>query len=605
MCKRTFLGAFVLMAGLVTLVPAQGPARTADYDVLIRNGMVYDGSLEPPARLDIGIRGDRIVKVAAIIDGSAARVIDAAGMIVTPGFIDLHTHVDDGMYFPENRACLNFLLQGVTSVAVGQCGTSAWPIFEKAEDLIGMWTREGIGPNAAVFVGHGSVRNLVLGMENRAPTPAELEVMKALVREAMDQGAYGLTTGLIYLPGSYAKTDEIVELAKVAAPYGGIYHTHVRNERDKLLEAVREAIEISEKAGVPVHISHFKVMGRPNWGLVKEACALIEAAQARGVKITADQYPYRFANGDPYAPLVPRSVWAPREAPDRLTAADLARIFDKLSDAELIDIYSKVTPFTPLSERQTGFLKGLSHPRLVQFVSPFFLELSAFQGAGNMRERKLFLRRLADPAEAARIRQQVRSAIDANLGPENYVVGLCVEKNLEGKTLQEVAALKGRSVEDAAIELDLMGAKCIPLQMCEPDIEYIMAKDWVGTGSDATSPPYGIGLTHIRSYTTFLRKIKNYALDKPVLTLSRAIRSQTSLPARIMKWDDRGWIKEGFLADIAVIDPKRIETPASISNPHQYSRGVEYLIINGVPTIDQGAWNGKLPGRILKLKRPG
>ena len=605
MRKRVFLGVFVLMAGLATLIPAQGPARTGDYDVLIKNGTVYDGSLEPPARLDIGIRGERIVKVAASIGGAAARVIDAAGMIVTPGFIDLHTHVDDGMYFPENRACLNFLLQGVTTVAVGQCGTSAWPIFEKAEDLIGTWSREGIGPNAAVFVGHGSVRNLVLGMENRAPMPAELEAMKALVREAMDQGAYGLTTGLIYLPGSYAKTDEIIALAKIAAPYGGIYHTHIRNERDKLLDAVREAIEISEKGDVPVHISHFKVMGRANWGLVKEACALIEAAQARGVRVTADQYPYRFSNGDPYSPLVPRSIWAAGDGSDRLTAADISRIFDKLSDAELIDLYKKVTPFTPLSERQDGFLKGLIHPRLVQFVAPFFLEVSAFRGAGNMRERELFLRRMADPAEAVRIRRQVRAAIDANLGPDNYVVGICVEKNLEGRTLREVSALKGKSVEDAAIELDLMGAKCIPLQMCEPDIEYIMKKDWVGTGSDATSPPYGIGLTHIRSYTTFLRKIKNYVLDKPVLSLSQAIRSQTSLPAQIMKWDDRGWIKEGFLADIAVIDPGKIETPASISNPHQYSRGVEYLVINGVPTIEKGAWNGKLPGRILKLKRQG
>jgi N-acyl-D-aspartate/D-glutamate deacylase len=600
--KIRTLAILILVLALSTLVPAQN-APKADYDILIKNGLVYDGSLDPPARLDVAVKGDRIVKVAPSIAGSAARVIDASGMIVTPGFIDLHTHVDEGMYFPENRACLNFLLQGVTSVIVGQCGGSAWPIFEKAEDLIGTWTREGIGPNAALLVGHGQVRKIVMGMENRAPTPDELEKMKALVKEAMDQGASGFSTGLIYTPGSYSKTDEVIELAKVVAPYGGIYHTHIRNERDKLIEAVKEAIQISETAGLPTHISHFKVMGRANWGLVKEACAVIEAAQARGLKITADQYPYRFTNGYPYSPLVPRAGWASGTPSERVSTADISRVFDKLSDAELIDLYKKVTPYTPISERQMGFLTGLPHGRLVQYVAPFLLEPSSFQGAENMRERELFLRRMADPAEGAKIRQQVRAAIDSNLGPENYVVGVCAEKNLEGKTLAEVAALKGKSVEDAAIELDLMGAKCIPLQMCEPDIETIMAKDWVGTGSDAISPPYGVGLVHIRAYTTFPRKIKNYVLDKPVITMSHAIRSMTSLPARIMKWDDRGWIKEGYLADIAVIDLAKIETPATISNPQQYSKGVDTLLINGVAAIEKGAFTGKLPGKVLKLKR--
>lgn len=598
---KSILLVSILILALGTLVPAQNAAQSG-YDLLIKNGLVYDGSLDPPARLDVAVKGDKIVRVAPSISGSASRVIDASGMIVTPGFIDLHTHVDEGMYFPENRACLNFLMQGVTSVILGQCGGSAWPIFEKAEDLIGTWTREGIGPNAALLVGHGQVRNIVMGMENRAPTPDELEKMKALVKEAMDQGASGLSTGLIYTPGSYSKTDEVIALARVVAPYGGIYHTHVRNERDKLLEAVGEAIEISDKAGLRAHISHFKAMGRANWGLVKEACAVIEAAQARGLKITADQYPYRFSNGNPYSPLVPRAAWASGSPSERLSARDIAGIFDKLSDAELIDLYKKVTPFTPISERQMGFLTGLPHARLVQYIAPFLLGASDFQGVSNMRERELFLRRMADPAEAAKIRKQVRTAIDTNLGPENYVVGVCAEKNLEGKTLLEVAALKGKSVEDAAIELDLMGARCIPLQMCEPDIETIMAKDWVGTGSDAISPPYGVGLVHIRAYTTFPRKIRNYVLDKPVISMSHAIRSMTSLPARIMNWNDRGSIKEGYRADIAVIDLAKLETPATISNPQQYSKGVDTLVINGVPAIERGAWNGKLPGKVLKLK---
>lgn len=599
--KAAALAAFLVLAGLVAANPAQSPPA---YDILIKNGLVYDGSTAPPMKMDIAISGDRIVKISKSITEPAARIIEAKNRLVTPGFIDLHTHVDDGMYFPENRACLNYLTQGVTTVIVGQCGSSAWPIFEKAEDLIATWTKEGIGPNAALLVGHGTVRNLVLGMENRDPTPQELEKMKALVKEAMDQGAYGLSTGLIYLPGSYAKTPEIIELAKVVAPYGGIYHTHIRNERNNLLKSVGEAIEISEKAGLPAHISHFKVMGRANWGLVKEACAVIEAARGKGLTITADQYPYRFTNGYPYSWLIPRATWTGgREASERLTAADVSRIFDHLGDAELIELYKKVTPYYPLSPHQIEFLNGLPRKRLVDFAASYLFELSAFQGPENMRERRLFLQRLADPEEGRKIRQEVRTAIDNALGPENYVVGICVEKALEGKSLREVAALKGKSVEDAAIELDLMGARCIPLQMCEPDIEIIMKKDWVGTGSDGTVPSFGIGLTHIRSYSTFLRKIKNYVIDKPVLTMSEAVRSQTSWPARIMKWEDRGWIKEGYKADIVVLDAAQLETPTSISNPHQYSRGVEFLLVNGRLVLDKGVWNGALPGQVLKLKK--
>lgn len=589
-----------MVAGNSAFVPAQD---AVEYDILIKNGLVYDGSLAPPASVDIAIKGETIVKVAKSIDGTAARIINAKGLIVTPGFIDLHTHVDEGMYFPENRACLNYLTQGVTTVVVGQCGSSAWPIFEKAEDLIKMWTKEGLGPNAAVFVGHGTVRNIVLGMENREPTPEELEKMKALVREAMDQGASGLSTGLIYLPGAYAKTNEIIELAKVVAPYGGIYHTHIRNERNLLLTAVREAIEISEKAGLPAHISHFKVMGQANWGLVKEACAVIEDARAKGTKITADQYPYPFTNGYPYRPLIPRATWVGRENVDRLTPADVTGIFDHLGDTELLELYKKVTPYYPLSERQLQFLGGLPRKRLVDFTASYLFDIDNFQGPENMRERMLFLKRMADPVEVKKIRQEVRAYIENTLGPENYIVGICIEKNLEGKSLKDVAAIKGKTIEDAAIELDLMGAKCIPCQMSEPDIESIMKKDWVGTGSDGTAPSYGIGLTHIRSYSTFLRKIKNYALEKPVISLSQAIRAQTTLPAQIMKWDDRGWIKEGYKADIAVIDLRNLKTPTSISNPHQYSRGVDYLLINGKLVLDKGTWSGALPGQVLKLKR--
>jgi N-acyl-D-aspartate/D-glutamate deacylase len=579
-----------------------------NYDLLIKNAKVFDGSLKPAFKADVAIKDDTIVKVASSIKENATRIINAKSLYVCPGFIDLHTHVDIGMYFPENRACLNYLKQGVTTVIVGQCGSSAWNIFEKIEDQIKRWTEEGIGPNAALLIGHGSVRELVLGMENREPTPDELEKMKALIREAMEKGAYGLSTGLEYRPGIYAKTDELIELVKVIAPYGGIYHTHTRNEDYKLLEAVKEVIEISKQSGAPAHISHFKVIGKNNWGLVKEACSLIEKARAGGLKITADQYPYRFFGGNPYPRLIPRSTWVGKENTQGLTAADIDTFLDYLRDSQLIELYKKTTPYIPLNEHHKEFLNELPRKKLVKFVGRNLLSLTDFQGPENPRERMLFLGRMKDPEEAKKIRKEVKEYIDNMgrgrlVGPENFIVGICVEKSLEGKSLKQVAAIKGKSVADTAIELELMGAKCIPLHMCEEDIEYIMKKDYVGTGSDGIASFYGIGLTHIRSYSTFLHKIKKYALQRKVVSLPHVIRSQTSLPAQIMNWNDRGWIKEGYKADIVVFDLNNIKIKTSISNPHQYSEGVKYLLINGDIVLDKGKWHGKLPGRILKLKK--
>ncbi len=572
-------------------------AEEESYDLLIRQALIYDGSLNPPYRGDIAVKGDTIARIGRSLPVKASSIIEARGLVVTPGFIDLHTHVDDGMYFPENRACLNYLYQGVTTVVVGQCGSSAWPLFEKASDLIQTWTKEGIGPNAALLVGHGSVRRLVLGMENRPPSPEELEKMKYLVREAMEQGACGMSTGLIYLPGSYAQTDEIIELARVVASFGGIYHSHIRNERERLLEAIKEAITIGEKAGLPVHISHFKVLGRQNWGLVQKAASLIEEARAKGMKVTADQYPFRFSNNYPYQNLIPRQVWVGEEQ-ERLRQEDLEKLFHNLRDAELLDLYRKVTPYFPLSSHHQQFLDELTRPRLVSFVASQFLSLRDFQGPTNLRERRFFWERLKNPEEAQKIKEAVRKSLETT-GPENILIAICPMKELEGKNLLQAAKMKGKKVEDLAIELDLMDAKCIPLQISEEDIEYIMKKDYVGTGSDGEASFYGLDLPHIRSYSTFLFKIKRYALEKKTISLAQAIRSQTSLPASIMGWPDRGWVKEGAKADLVILDLNRLETPATVTNPHQYAQGVVHLFINGQQVLANGQFTGALPGRIL------
>ncbi len=613
---RVTASCIILFLFLFTWAGVNGSAQsgsTPDYDLIIRNGRVFDGSLSQEFKADIAVKDGIIVSIAKSVRGTAAKVINAKGFVVAPGFIDLHTHVDSGMYFPENRACLNYLKQGVTSVVVGQCGRSAWPVFEKASDLIATWTAEGIGPNAALLVGHGQVRELVMGMEDRESTPEELEEMKALVKGAMEQGACGLSTGLEYLPGSYGSTDEVTELVKVIAPYGGIYHTHMRNEGERLIEAVREALEISERSGAPVHISHFKAVGKPNWGLVKEACAVIEEAQARGIKVTADQYPFQFSSGYPYRSLIPGSAWLGiggveeeegEEEFERLSSADIDEIFDYLRDHQLTALYKKITPFFPVSQRHQEYLGMLSRKELVRVVGQSLISTGIFQGPGNARERVLFLKRMKDPAEAARIREKIKEYIDNMAGSENIIVGICVDRGLEGRSLKHVAAMKRKSVEDTAIELELMGARCIPLRMCEEDIEYIMKKDYVGTGSDGTAPFFGIGLTHIRSYSTFLHKIKKYALERKTVSLPHIIRSQTSLPAQIMNWDDRGWIKEGYKADIVVLDLENIRIRTSISNPHAYSEGVKYLLVNGELVLDDGEWTEKLTGQVIRLKKP-
>lgn len=429
--------------------------------------------------------------------------------------------------------------------------------------------------------------------------------MKARVREAMEQGAHGISTGLIYLPGAYAETEELLELVKVVAPYGGIYHSHIRNEHDKLCDAVEETIDISEKSGVPTHISHFKVMGQPNWGLVKKACALIEEARARGLRISVDQYPYPYP-GSPYQRLIPLKTWLGEET--RLETKDIENLGSRLSDSELISLYSKITPYSPLSKHHLQFLKELSRERLVSLVARNLMRVR--HGPENTRERALFLRRMRNPEEAKKIRREVKEYIHERYGPgvspvspENWFVGICVEKDLERKSLTQIAALKGKPVEDVAIELELMGAKCIPYEMCEEDVEYIMKKDYVSTGSDGTAPFYGIGLPHIRSYSTFLHKIKEYALKRKIVSLPHVIRSHSSLPAEIMNWKHRGWMKEGYIADITILDLNKIKTDASLQNPHQYCEGVMYLLVNGKLVIDEGRWNGNLPGQIIKLKK--
>jgi N-acyl-D-aspartate/D-glutamate deacylase len=274
-----------------------------------------------------------------------------------------------------------------------------------------------------------------------------------------------------------------------------------------------------------------------------------------------------------------------------------------MNDAELITLYSKVTPYYPISARHRQFLEELPRDRLVEYVAGSMLRTGSFRGPANTRERILFLKRMEDPEEAKRIRNEIRKHVEKACGPEGFIVGTCPDPDLEGKSLLEISEMTGKSYEDVAIELALMGAKAVPMQMSEEDIEYIMQKDYVGTGSDGTTPFFGVGLPHVRSYSTFLHKIKEYGLNRQVVSIPHIIRSQTSLPAEIMDWKDRGSIKRSYRADIVIFDMDDIHVESTISRPHQYAEGVRYLLINGQMVIDEGAWNGSMAGEVLLLNQ--
>lgn len=603
MKKIIYLSAILLVLSLFftgNLILAQKDT----YDILIKNAKVFEGSLKPAFRADVAIKDDVIVKVAKSIRGKAKRIIDAKGLYICPGFIDMHTHAGRGMSNPEKKACLNYLKQGVTTFVLGQCGRSAWSMEEDAKTQMRRWAEEGISQNTTLLIGHGQVREIVIGRKEREPTPEELEKMKNLVREAMEQGAYGISSGLEYVPGKYSQTDEVIELVKIIRPYNGVYHTHIRDEGDsgKLIEAIEETIEIAKQTGVPTHISHLKASGKKNWGLTRKFCAMIEEARKNNFKITADQYPYTFGGGSPYKSFIPRSAWEGEKYGGGLQSSDIEKIFDYLRDHELIELYKK-TFGQSVDERTQKYIDELPRKKLVQMVGRSLIRLSNFQEAHNDQVRLGFLERMKDPEEAEKIRKSVMDFVEENSGPENCYVYVCPDKDLEGKTLQEVAKIKGKSVADAAIELGLMDAKCITTRYSDDNVEYIMKKDWVATGSDGGVPTYGIGLTHPRSYATFLYKIKKYAMEKKVISITHAIRSHTSLPAKIMNFKDRGWIREGYKADIVVLDLKNIRIKASLSKPHQYSENVEYLLINGELIIDEEEWTGKFAGRVLKLKK--
>ncbi|HXE90312.1 MAG TPA: amidohydrolase family protein [Terriglobales bacterium] len=542
------------------LIFAVSCVAAQDYDVLIRNGRVVDGSGNPWVDADVGIIGDRIAFVGHAADSVTARqTIDARGKVVAPGFIDMLGQSEYSLLI--DRQAVSKLTQGITTEITGE-GNSVAPVnatslaelqdflrtygiavdWQSLDEYFRRLEQQGMAINLGTFVGAAQVRQMVLGNEDRAPTAGELARMQTLVEDAMYDGAMGLSTSLIYPPGSFATTDELLTLARMAARHGGIYASHIRDEGAHIQPALEEAFRIGREAGLPVEIWHLKVAGRPNWGKMGEVIAAIERARAAGLDVTADLYPY-------------------------------------------------VASATTLSA----------------IVPP------KYQEGGT----EAYLARLRDPAQRAAIRRDLETGLPGfeNMwqgltGPEGILVVSVLSpelKRYEGRNLAEIAAEQKKDPLDAALDLiiaDHNNVGAVYFEMNEEDVLLALRQPWVAVDTDAgaTNPqgPLGATKTHPRAYGSFTRILGKYVREEKLLRLEAAIRKFTSLPAQRMKLADRGLLRPGYFADITIFDPATVRDLATFADPHQPSAGIEYVFVNGVLALEHGKVTGRMGGRPLR-----
>lgn len=522
-------------------------------DILVKNGELLDGLGTPRHQTNLGIAGDTIAYLGNE-QPEASEVIDASGQVVTPGFIDIHTHEDTWLFYDPSAT--EKLSDGVTTLIVGNCGFSAAPLLPGREKLVQEnflnfvnvpwnWSSVdeylqrlssvGLGVNVGTLVGHNAIRLNVMGTEKRAPTDEELEKMKSLVRTAMADGAFGLSTGLIYVPGIYSETNELVDLCKVVAQSQGLYTSHIRGEASTLRTAVREALEIGRRAKIPVEISHHKASGRNNWGTIRETLVMIEAARKSGVDVNCDVYPYTAGNTG-LGTLIPSWVFA-----------------DGLSEAK---------------ERMTD---PTTRSKII---------------AGMMTQKK----------------DEERPLIDT--GPENIFISYNkYDPSLEGKSIAELA--KTSHVSPAEIVLDLVmkhggsmhSIFIILFEMSEQDVETVMHHSLSMIASDSVNPT---GRPHPRVFGTFSRVLAKYVREKQLLTLEEAVRKMTSMPAHKMGLFDRGVIKVGNKADLVIFDPAEVRDMATFEDPARYSEGMNYVLVNGKVAWEHNKQTALRSGTVLK-----
>ena len=534
-------------------------ANAPAYDIIIRNGTVIDGTGDARYKADVGIKGDRIASIGNLQTSEAKREIDAKGLVIAPGFIDMLGQSET--YLLIDPRAMSKVMMGVTTEITGE-GESIAPInerlikeqedFNRRYNLTIDWrtldeyfqrlTRQGSGVNLGTFVGATQVREYVIGYDNRSPTTAELEQMKQLVAQAMKQGALGLSTSLQYVPARFAKTDEIVELAKVAHEYGGIYCTHQRSEANALDESLKEVFEIAERAKIPVEIWHLKTAYKKNWGRMPEVLARIAAGRDRGLQISADVYPYIAGSTALSACLPP---WALEGGSEKMLA--------RLRDPQIRERLKKEIT-TDSKEWENIYL-----------------------GSG---------------------------------GPSGVLIGAVVNRDLEatqGKRLSEIAAEQKKDPLDALFDLILADhgqTGAIYFMMSEADLRAAMRAPFVSfctdSGARAQDGPLAGSKSHPRGWGSYPRILGRYVREERLLTLEQAIRKMTDMPASRVGLKDRGLIREGMFADLTIFDPNTVIDRATFDNPNQYPVGIPFVIINGQINVDNGARTAVLSGRVLR-----
>jgi N-acyl-D-amino-acid deacylase len=500
------------------------------YDLLLQNGRIVDGSGNPWYRADVAIRGDMIVRIAPSIDAPAALVIDVGGQVIAPGFIDIHSHGDRGIF--EVPTADNFVRQGVTSMIGSPDGDSPLPLAPFLEALEALPKSVNVG----MFVGQGAVRAAVIGESDRPAKPDELEDMRARVAQAMRDGAFGLSTGLFYVPGSFTPTDEVVELARVAAVAGGMHISHMRDEAAGVLASVRETIEIGERGGLPTQVTHHKIVGRPNWGRSAASLELIDEARARDVDVTVDVYPYTASSTRISAALFP--AWS-REGG---TEALLARLEDTAIRARVKSEVARIIR----DERGGGDPANVVIARCEWDESLAGLTLAEVAALRDLGES------LEDGAEAA--------------------IWLVQKGDCQGNFHA----------------------------MSEDDLQRILQHPASMVGSDGGVVVFGRGHPHPRSYGTFARVLSLYVRERNLLTLEDAVRRMTGFPAQRLGVVDRGLLRPGLKADVVVFDPARVRDAATYAQPHQYAEGFSLVVVNGEVVFDGEQMTEARPGRVLK-----
>ncbi len=496
-------------------------------DIIIKNGRILDGTGNSWIKGDIAIKDGKILKTGHFDNISAAKTIDAKGLVVAPGFIDVHTHIEGDEF--ENPTANNFILDGVTTVVTGNCGSSRVNI----KKYLGQLDSLKLSINVATLIGHNDIRKAVMGTANRKPTEEEMKKMEALAEQAMKDGAVGLSTGLIYIPGTYSETDEVVRLAKVAARYKGVYASHMRDEGDSVVQAIEEALLIGREAGIPVEISHFKLSGQQNWGRSKETVALIARAREQGIDVTIDQYPYT-ASSTSISTLLPDEI---------------------------------------LADGQDSIKARLQRPEVRKYVTDYIL--------ARLKKRKL-----------------------KHLG---YAVVAFhrADTTYNGKSIEEINLLKGRKHKaklEAQTVIDLMmagGASAVFHGMGDEDVKRIMQYPFNMFASDASIRVWKQGAPHPRGYGTNARVLGKYVREEKVISLEEAVRRMTSLPAQKFGLKDRGLLREGYAADIVIFDESQVQDLSTFQQPHAYSKGFQYVLVNGEVVVENEQHLGTRSGKTL------